>query len=230
MVCKQGNRKIFTFLQCNIKQRGKLTVMQIESLYRTEKEVLSDNLLLIYLTSKLQEADSSICKTKDLVFLVEALSSNQRVRTFNYDFYSGKESINSQGLSLDIDNLISEHIINPETSRLTQHGEDVLKQCVEIFSENKNVMETVDRIIDKYEKLTLGELNTKIDKGVLKENGMETLVENIREGENVFAPLPEYQTKSKFEISDSWEATLDILLDKQFYNEFCEVLKGAKIG
>jgi hypothetical protein len=203
--------------------------VQIESPFRTEKEVLVDNLLLIYLTSKLQEADSSICKTKDLVFLVEALSSNQRVRTFNYDFFRGKEGINSQGLSLDIDNLISEHIITSETSRLTQHGEDVLKQCVEIFAENNNVIETVDRAIDKYEKMTLGELNTEIDQGVLKENETETLIEKIREGENVFTPLPEGQTNLKFEISDSWEATLDILLDKQFYDEFCKVLKAAKI-
>jgi hypothetical protein len=204
--------------------------MQIESLFRNEKEVFSDNVLLIYLISKLQEADSDISKTKDLVFLIEALSSNLRVRTFNYDFYRGKEGINSHGLSLDIDNLISEHIIAPETLRLTQHGEDILKQCAEIFAENKNVIETVDGIIAKYEKMTLHELNAKIYKGILKENEKEELIEEISEGEDVFTHLPENQTKLKFKISDSWEATLDILLDEQFYGEFCKVLKDAKIG
>jgi hypothetical protein len=205
-----------------------LTGMQVESLFRNEKEVLSDNLLLIYLASKLQKADSSIDKIKDLVFLVEALSSKQGVRTFNYEFYSGREGINSQGLSIDIDNLISEHIIIPATSRLTQHGEDVLKQCVELFAENKNVVKTVDIIVNEYEKMTLDELNTQIYKGTLRENETIIPLEKIREGENVFSPLPESQAKFKFEISDSWEATLDILLDKQFYDEFCEALKDAK--
>lgn len=201
--------------------------MQVESLFRNEKEVLSDNILLIYLASKLQ-VDSSIDKIKDLVFLVEALSSKQWVRTFNYEFYSGREGINSQGLSLDIDNLISEHIITPATSRLTQHGEDVLKRCVELFAENKNVVKMVDIIINKYEKMTLDELNTQIYKGTLKENEKVTPLEKIQEGDNVFSPHPESQAKLKFEISDSWEATLDILLDKQFYDGFCQALKDAK--
>jgi len=201
--------------------------MQVESLFRNEKEVLSDNLLLIYLASKLQ-ADSSIDKIKDLVFLVEALSSKQGVKTFNYEFYRGRESINSQGLSLDIDNLISEHIIVPTTSRLTQHGEDVLKQCAALFTENKNVVKMVDTLVNEYEKMTLDELNTQIYKGDLKENETIIPLEKIQEGENVFSPHPESQAKSKFEISDSWEATLDILLDKQFYDEFCQALKDAK--
>jgi hypothetical protein len=160
--------------------------MQVESLFRNEKEVLSDNLLLIYLASKLQ-ADSSIDKIKDLVFLVEALSSKQGVRTFNYEFYRGRKGINSQGLSLDIDNLISEHTIIPATSRLTRHGENVLKQCVELFAENKNVVKMVDIIVNKYEKLTLDELNAQIYKGILKENETVIPLEKIQEGENVFS-------------------------------------------
>lgn len=86
------------------------------------------------------------------------------------------------------------------------------------------------KLIDKYDRMTLDQLNQIVYEGKITQFRQTKSVKDIPEKAEVFSPLPDNEAKAKFEISDSWIETLDILLDEPFYDGLCKALKGAKKG
>ena len=202
----------------------------VSSLLRGSSEVISDNLLLMYLVSRARKRDLGITKLQKLAFLVEATAANRDTKTYNYRFYKWHHGPLSNELYQDHDELVANNIITPVFLRLTKRGENILQQATEVFEDNQEVTDKIDEIILKYDRFTLGHIKQLVYKGKIHKEGQTLVIGEVPDGTELLAALSDTEAITKFEISDTWIETLDILLDEEYCKSVDKAMKEAKTG
>ncbi|MGZ4865328.1 MAG: hypothetical protein ACXVIL_10945 [Halobacteriota archaeon] len=201
------------------------------NLRRKEREEITDKFLLMHVIFKAQEHELNVLKVEKLAFLIEALTHKERIKTFSYIFVQTADSgPKSYELRQDYNMLLANQIVAPETPKLTLRGEDILAQSHTVLEKNRAVTHEIDKIINKYNWMTLDQLNQFIGESEITHSDETKKIKDIPGREEVFSPLPDCFTNVKFKIDDTWAETLDILLDEPFYSGLCQALKDAKRG
>ena len=193
---------------------------------RSYEEVIVDNLLLLYLISKSGRLGRT--KLQKLVYLVECKLGKKGLKTFNYNFYRWNIGPFTQQIFQDGEALVDNNIISDVSTKPTERGIDILKQCDKIFENNKQILKEIDKIIYKYDKLPLEKIKDAVYESKVNINGKLLKVKDVPMGEDLKVKISEDKAVNEFRIAKEWLETLDILLDEEFSNSIHEAMGDAK--
>lgn len=177
---------------------------------RTPKEKVIDKLLLLYLLNK--HRINGRTKLQKTVFFSEDSLNNKNVKSFNYKFIRFHFGEFSRELESDFKELIKDELILEKPYiRVTEEGENVLKQLEGVLKKNPNVLNLVDAISDYASRKPLDVVKTMAYTRVIR-NGIQ--VKDIPEEVVLLEKINESKAESVFNINDGWIGTLELLFDK----------------
>lgn len=227
----EGKEYIFTIrLYLKLSDLRKEVTMADPKRVRGYTEALTDNILLMHVISKARRGDLGTTKLAKLVYLIECKLAKDKVKTFNYHFKRDNFGPFTTEIYEDLEALEENGLIVPETMKLTERGNDILKQCSELFESNIDVTPKIDGIIERYDKLSLDEIKKLIynSKAPL-EFGAPKKIKNIPRGTDLKIGISEKDAKAKF-MPDEWGETLDIYLDDESCTSLNEAMRDAREG
>lgn len=199
---------------------------------RNPKEKAIDILLLMYLIKRGNKEGGiwGITKLQKLVFLVEHAMLEDRVKGFNHTYYKWKYGPFSKELYNDFDALIDEEILTEEGGiKLTKRGKKLLKEYGGVLRKNEEVLQYIEGKIEKYVNKSLKEIKSEVYDIETTISGLGDIkIRKIPQGFNLLTKLEEEEigVSSRFEISDEWIETLDILLDREAYKSLKKATKS----
>lgn len=197
----------------------------------TEKEVLTDNLLLLYLIKRAHEKSRNylgITKLQKLVFVAEKILNETRVKAFNYNFFAWNFGPLSKEIYLDHKRLVENDIVNQdENVTLSKRGKKLFEDLREIFEKNRDILKGIDDIIEEFADFDTDSLVKYVHNLTVEVRGYEEPVRigNLNKGTDIISKIDGENAEKTFEIDELWVETLEILMDK----EFCNAIKESEM-
>ncbi len=194
----------------------------------TEKEVITDNLLLLYLVNKVHEKSKrylGMTKLQKLVFMAERILNEKGIKAFNYNFFAWNYGPLSKDIYLDHEKLVKNDIIsNNGNITLSKRGKKFFKDLREIFKKNRDVLKEIDNIVEEFADFNTSSLVDYVHELMVEVEGHERPVRigNLNKGTDIISKINEKNALRTFEIDESWIETLEILMDEEFYKAIKE--------
>ena len=202
----------------------------------TEKEVITDNLLLLYLISKAHEKSNryvGMTKLQNLVFIVEKILNEKGIKAFNYTFFAWNYGPLSKEIYLDHERLVENDIINNNGNiTLSKRGKKLFKDLREIFKQNKDILEEIDRIVEEFADFDTRSLVNYVHGLTVNVEGHENTVKigELHKGTDIISKIDGRNAVKTFEVDESWIETVEILMDTEFYKAIKESEMDAREG
>ena len=226
-----GIHKINIVIQKLFKHK---TNQDIEPMELRERTI--NNLLVLHLineTNKKGTLENNF-KVQKMVFSIQKLLTQRHRKAFSYNFFRWQKGPFSAHLNNDLSLLQKNKMVDWGKDKivLTQQGTELLNACREIIDKNVFFHDTFNEIVDEYAKLPPEEIKSRIYQlrifvpilrkvMPIKDIPLKQLI--------LFKPRNE-RMKYVFDIDESWEATLDILFDKDAIVSLSMAFKDAKEG
>ncbi len=196
----------------------------------TEEEIITDNVLLLYLITRVHEKSEKylgITKLQKLVFIAQKILNDRDMKAFNYGFFAWNYGPLSKEIYVDRENLVENDILNhDENLTLSKRGKKLLEDLREVFESNKDILEVLDSVVEKFGNLDTNSLVQYVHGLTVSVKGCEDPVRigSLNKGMDIIMKHDEQKIVKTFEISEAWIETLEILMDK----EFCDAIKESE--
>jgi uncharacterized phage-associated protein len=209
----------------------KPTADMIKERVRTEKEVVSNRVLLLYLISKSKRSDLAITKLQKLTYLAEHCLAKEKTKAFSYHFKKWDYGPFSRELYDDYDGFVERRIVAPTNIRLTKRGERLLEGLSALFEENEQVLhELDDKVVDRFSKKTRKEVVDYVYDIKVTLGRVLARIEDVPEGTDLTERLPEKEIKDRFNLDEGWIDTYCILADDDACRSFREGIEDVRAG
>jgi uncharacterized phage-associated protein len=196
-------------------------------------ETLKNRALLLYLIDKAHEKTSfvGITKLQKLAFLSQLKANKDCVGSTSFEFYrwnfgpmSNEVYRESQQLQKSNLLLVGDNMI------LSQIGKEVLNNLQGLFSKNKEILQYINAIASDYAKYRTEDLTNLVYKIKIKPDELpnEMPIGDIPKGYTLLHGLE--SPEKGFKLSPSWEATLEVLFDRDAYNSLKEGMEDVRAG
>ncbi len=195
---------------------------------RSFDDVISDNLLLLYLASKVDDIGRT--KIQKLVYLVQCRLGRKGIKTFNYNFYRWNYGPFTEEIFQDGEALVDNSILLDISSKPSEKGFEVLCQCEELFQDNREVLKEVDKLIGEYDSKSLYRIKKAVYDSKVNLDGEIITVEDVPLGEPLDINISDEDAEIAFKINDEWRETLDILLDCEASSSLEKAMEDAHEG
>jgi uncharacterized phage-associated protein len=180
-----------------------------------------NNLLLLHLideTNKKGKLENNF-KVQKLVFSIQKKLVQRKLKAFSYNFFRWKQGPFSKNLNEDLKLLNRNKLISWGGKKivLTKQGEHILKECKELFENNTFFSDIFNSVVNEFANLSPEEIKERIYKQnlfvpIIRKS---MLIEKIPSGRLMLFRPTNNKMKKIFEISEGWEATLELLLDEE---------------
>ncbi len=195
---------------------------------RTEEERCSDLVLLLHLIEKhrnLSRGYLGITKVDKYVFLSEKEMIDERVKGFDHGFFRWNFGPLAPSLYSDLYLLRDAGLVVPgDNLALTKRGIEFDRQVGPLIENNEDIIAYVDEIVRRFrgastEEVTEFVYDIEIDYPIGRRP-----IREIPKGWHLIAKIAPRDARRRFEVSDSWVETIEILLDSRFSYELERVL------
>ncbi|MGD2247560.1 MAG: DUF4065 domain-containing protein [Candidatus Methanofastidiosia archaeon] len=197
----------------------------------TEKEVITDNFLLLYLINTVHEKSRhylGMTKLQKLVFIIEKILNEKGIKTFNYNFFAWNYGSLSKEIYLDHEKLVENDIINDNKNiTLSKRGKKLLEDSKSILKRNRDILKDLDKIVEEFADFDTNSLVDYVHELTVNIESHENPVKisSLNKGTDIPLKVDDRHGIKVFEIDESWIETLEILMDK----EFCEDIKESEM-
>ncbi|WP_152415908.1 type II toxin-antitoxin system antitoxin SocA domain-containing protein [Halovivax asiaticus] len=186
---------------------------------RDYKDRLVDRLLLLHLFDRVSETSriTGDVKLQKLVFLSENSLVQEGIDGLKYSFFRWEHGPMSKEVYEDHEYLCENRFVSEESGEILSQGKEVLDQATPVLSDNSDIVREINLTIEKYGDIPGYKLkNIVYDMNVeLMASGTEQKVEDIPKGTDIIWSLSNDEYNQRFELSDEWAETLDILLHER---------------
>lgn len=180
------------------------------------RQKIVDRLLLLYLYSRVSEMSriTGDVKLQKLAFLSEKSMLEREAKGLTYKFFRWEHGPMSKEVYEDREFLEENNLVSDYTGEINREGREVLDQARGILEANEDFIRDIDDVIDEYGQYSGAELKQIVyDVEVTPlTTGRLLRVEDIPETTDIFFPIPDELAEERFEISEDWISTLDILM------------------
>jgi uncharacterized phage-associated protein len=191
---------------------------------RTEREILTDRLLMLFLIGQTQRHGYKISgevKLMKLVFQTETKMVKDKVKAFNYSFYRWDFGPLSNGVMKDLRYMIDNDLLEKHGTYIfiSSKGRGLLKHLSRLLDKNQNILEYVNKIVNEfasYSGMQLKEVTYDLPLMFKKK-----LIRCTKPSEELLSKISQNKARSWFLLDDESEETLSLLMDKKA----CEALE-----
>lgn len=204
------------------------------------RDVLSDRFLLVYLIYKSRARDLGKTKIQKLVFFIESELAERNIKTFDYDFKRSNFGAFSGTVKDDLTELKACDILTEKTHKqfqyehnffaLTDNGREIIEESDELLGENRDLINNVDAILQKYDQLPLDTILKIAYARKVEVDGKLVKIKDVRKGTDLNAGISEADSKNKLRMDDDWRETFCILFDRDECKSHNEALRDAREG
>jgi uncharacterized protein YwgA len=173
-------------------------------------------------------------KVQKLVFLIQKNFVQRKLKGFSYNFFRWEQGPFSADVNNDLKLLKKSKLITWDDDEilLTKQGADLLKECDEVFKENIIFNKPFESVVKSYANFTPEEIKEE----VYKQNIFVPKIRKVMSIDKIplkqlilFRPTIK-KMKELFKIDEEWEATLELLLDKEGLVSLGNALNDAMEG
>ena len=173
-------------------------------------------------------------KIQKLVFSIQKKLLQKKQKAFSYDFFRWNQGPFSANLNEDLKLLSRNKLISWGGKRivLTKEGEELLKNCKGLFDINTFFNDTFNSIVDEFANLS----PDKIKELVYKQSFFVPilrkvmLIEKIPFGRPILFRPSDNRMKYLFKLDEGWDATLELIFNKNALVSLEKALDDAKEG
>ena len=114
-----------------------------------------------------------------------------------------------------------------ENITLSKRGKDLFKDLKEIFVKNREILEYIDKVVEKFADFDTNPLVRCVHDLEIEVESCEEPVKigSLNKGTDIISRIDEEDAEKTFEIDETWVETLEILMDK----EFCKAIKESEM-
>jgi uncharacterized protein YwgA len=188
---------------------------------RTIGEMVGNNLLLLFLvdeTSKEGKVENDL-KAQKLVFLSQKLMVQRKLKAFNYNFFRWKKGPYCADLSNDIKRLRAVGLLRKNAGQfeLTDLGRSVISNCEDELADWTDFIKAIRETAREYGKFTPDELKERVyDTAVFVPKDHKLMkIRDIEEKKLILFKLSEEKARKILNLSENWQATLEIAFSKE---------------
>lgn len=186
--------------------------------HRTEREILTDRLLMLFLINQTERSGHRITgevKLMKMVFQTETKMVRDKIKAFNYSFYRWDFGPLSNDVMKDLCCLTSNGLLEKHGTYfcMSSKGRELLKHFSNLFSRNQNVLTYVKKAVNEFAPYSGERLKeATYDSPILFEN---KLIRDTEPSEQLLTKLDQNEAMSWFLLDDDSEETLSLLIDQK---------------
>lgn len=198
---------------------------------RSPREKLADRLLLLYLLNKASEIDSSlgVTKVQKMVFLSEWMMLTNREKGFNYSFIKLTYGPYSHQLQReDLPQLITSGIVEGLTLSPTEIGRAILNDFEDLFRRNGIFIRRVDRIVEEYSRMPLGELLRRVY-SMRHPYIKGRTIRDLKERTPLLYAIDKKNASEVFNLTPEEIATLEIYFDTKAFKSLIKASEDRRL-
>lgn len=210
-----------------------MNLIEMINTSNTTEDMLSNEILLLYLIRRINEQDNflGITKLQKFVYLIESIFYIDDTKSLKYPFFRWNFGPMSKEVYNECRNLAKNNLIEKTGRKIkhikvTKRGEDILSQCSDFFDDNKHILKIVDKIVDKYSRYNTNELKNMIYN--IKDPSLGIRIKDVPQASDLLIGL--FDKEDIVNIDDGWKETLDILLDQEAYDSFIDSIHDAQLN
>ncbi len=202
-----------------------------------EKESIVNHLLLLHLidvANKKGRVEDNF-KVQKLTFLAQKrLSADNKIKGFGYNFFRWERGPFSGEVNEDLKELARANYISwsDEKIELTECGKELVKECKGVLESNTKILHYIDLVASDYAPLNREELKKRVYGMMIMVPRLRKLmkIEDIPKKQIILFKTSENKARKKFEITENWLATLEILFDQKSLESLDRAQRDAKLG
>lgn len=210
-----------------------MTLTDMVNTSNTPEDMLSNEILLLYLIRRINEQNNflGITKLQKFVYLIESAFYIDDTKSLKYPFFRWNfgpmsKEVYNECRKLAENNLIEKTGHEIKHIKVTKRGEDVLLQCSDFFDSNKQILQIVDELVDKYSHHNTNELKNIVYN--IKDPSLDIKIKDVPQASDLLVGL--FDKEDTVNIDVGWRETLDILLDKGAYDSFIDSISDAQLN
>ncbi len=201
---------------------------------RTEEERSSDLILLLHLINRHNRTSPrflGITKVDKFVFLSEKEMNDDHVKGFDHRFFRHNYGPLAPSLYSDM-NLLREAklIVAGKDLTLTRRGLAILEQLQGLLDENRFVTGYVDRTVSRFTDFDTNQTREQVYDIEIQYPMGSKRIRDIPKGWRLISKLPSRGAERRFDVSESWVETIEILLDIEFSEQLDEILQRPTVA
>jgi len=202
--------------------------MKFKKTDRSQRESISDKLLLLYTLDKFRFTGKT--KLHKAVFFAEKSTNEKKLKIFNFDFVRYDFGEYSNELQCDYRELVNSGLVfDTKPIEVSQEGKELLKRFNNIFNRNKLLINQIEPIIEHIVSLPLDRVKEIAYTKVII-NGIA--VGKMKSMEPVLNKLNEDVAEIKFDIENKYIENLAfifnsgfVIVDEETKQEYDEIQK-----
>lgn len=184
------------------------------------RERVTNILLLLYLIerSSTKGKVEDELKLQKLVFLSQKELVERRLKAFSYNFFRWKKGPFSKHLRMDLNILIESHFLSSRYGKieLTQRGKDLLNDCENLLTENKQFLRFIDNVVSNFSGKSPEEIKDFVyDLQVIVPRIRQIMtIRDVPPRQLILFKTSDRKARAIFNLDPSWLATLELSFDK----------------
>jgi len=200
---------------------------------RTEREILTDRLLMLFMIDQTQRKGYKITgkvKLMKMIFQAQTKMVKDKVKAFNYSFYRWDFGPMSNGVMKDLDCMLNNDLLEKHGTFIfaSDRGRELLKQFSGLFKKNQKILEHVNKTINEFAPYS-GKAIKEVTYG-LPLLFRKKLIRYVKPSDEILARVKRDNARSWFLLDDDSEETLSLLMDKKACEALDRGIADAKAG
>lgn len=191
---------------------------------RTEREILTDRLLLLFLIDRTQRKGYQITgkvKLMKMVFQAQTKMVKGQVKALDYSFYRWDFGPMSNGVLKDIDCMLKNDLLEKHGNYIfiSDKGRELLRQFSKLLQRNQHVVEHMNKTVNEF-----ASYSGRILKEVTYDLPLlfkKKLIRHAKPSDQILGRVKQDVARSWFLMDDDSEETLSLLMEKKA----CEALE-----
>jgi uncharacterized protein YwgA len=187
---------------------------------KTISERVENNLLFLYLVSEASKAGrvEDDLKAQKLVFLSQKKLVQKKLKAFSYTFLRWHKGPFSKDLAEDIKSLVKAGMLTriDDKIALTDAGKEIVARSEELLTKQPEFMVPIKAIAQLYGAIPSEDLKEKVyDISVWVPRLKKVMkIRDIEEKQLILYGLSAKKARKAFNLDENWQATLEIVFDK----------------
>lgn len=181
--------------------------------------MIVDRLLLLHSINKINQKGrlENSFKLQKIIFKVQNNLIHKRIKAINYMFIRWNKGPFSADVSADVDFLTDNNLVtsNKENIKITKTGELVLKECSEIFENNKAILRFFSDVVNDFATKNVDEIKKEIYslEIFVPKIHKKMIINDIPIGVPLLFKLADKTAKNKIKIGENWIDTIEELFE-----------------
>jgi len=200
---------------------------------RTEREILTDRLLMLFLIDQTQRKGYQITgkvKLMKMIFQAQTKMVKDKVKAFDYSFYRWDFGPMSNGVLKDLECMVNNELLEKQGTYIfvSNRGREALKQFSELLQRNQEILEYLNRTINEfapYSGRAIKEATYDISLQSEKK-----LIRYAKPSDQILGKIEQDNAKSWFLLDDDSEESLSLLMDKEACKALERGIADARAG